>query len=99
MALKPATETSREEIDFTPNWKPLEDKVGGRCQEFMFMGRMGSMNFYKHILTRRYLILDHSGNCYVYRKGKYEPAEFTVQITSIDADNERCLSQCGDFPG
>ena len=38
MALKPAIETGSVEIDFTPNWKPLEDKLGDRCQEFMFMG-------------------------------------------------------------
>ena len=74
MALRPAIETGSEEIDFTPNWKPLEDKLGDRCQEFMFMGRVGSVNLYKHILTRRYLNLDDSGNCYVYREGRYEPA-------------------------
>jgi len=47
MVLKPAT--GRQQIDFTPNWKALEDKLGARCQEFMFMGRMGSVNLYKHI--------------------------------------------------
>ena len=98
MALKPARETGRQEIDFTPNWKPLEDKLGSRCHEFRFMGRMGRVNLYKHILTRRYLNLDNSGNCYVYREGKYEPAEFRVQIALIDADNEKCFSRCGDFP-
>ena len=49
MALRPAMETGRVEIDFTSNWKPPEDKLGDRCQEFMFMGRIGSVNLYKHI--------------------------------------------------
>lgn len=96
MVQKPAT--GRQQIDFTPNWKPLEDKLAARCQDFMFMGRMGSVNLYKHILTRRYLNLDDSGSCYVYREGRYEPADFRVEITFIDADNERCISRCGDFP-
>ena len=98
MVLKPTTETGRQKIDFRPNWKPLEDKLGAGCQEFMFMGRTGNLNLYKHILTRRYLNLDDSGNCYVYREGRYEPADLRVQITSIEAENERCLSQYGDFP-
>jgi hypothetical protein len=84
MVLKPAT--GRQQIDFTPNWKPLEDKLGARCQEFMFMGRMGSVNLYKHILTRRYLNLDDSGNCYVYREGRYELAEFDAQIAYNDPE-------------
>ena len=74
MALKPAIETGSVEIDFTPNWKPLEDKLGHRCQEFMFMGRVGRVNLYKHILTRRYLNLDDCGNYNVYREGRYEQA-------------------------
>jgi hypothetical protein len=74
MALRPAIETGSAQIDFTPNWKPLEDKLGDGCQEFVFMGRVGSVNLYKHILTRRYLNLDDSGNYYVYREGRYEPA-------------------------
>ena len=84
MVLKPAT--GRQQIDFTPNWKPLEDKLGVRCQEFMFMGRMGGINLYKHILTRRYLNLDDSGNCYVYREGRYEPANLDGQIARTDAE-------------
>ena len=96
MVLKPVT--GSHQIDFTPNWKPLEDKRGVRCQEFMFMGRTGNLNLYKHILTRGYLNLDDSGNCYVYREGRYEPADLRVQTTSIEAENERSLSQCGDFP-
>jgi hypothetical protein len=86
MALKPARETGRQEIDFTPNWKPLEDKLGVSCQEFMFMGRMGNVNLYKHILTRRCLNLDDSGNCYVYHEGRYEPANVDAQIARIDAE-------------
>lgn len=86
MGLKPTTETDRQEIDFTPNWKPLENKMGTWCQEFMFMGRMGRVNLYKHIPTRRYVNLDDSGNCYVYHEGRFEPADFRGQIAPIDED-------------
>ena len=84
MVLKPVT--GSHQIDFTPNWKPLEDKLGGRCQEFMFMGRTGNLNLYKHIFTRRYLNLDDSGNCHVYHQGRYEPANLDAQIARIDAE-------------
>jgi hypothetical protein len=84
MVLKPST--GRQQIDFTPNWKPLEEKLGARCQEFMFMGRVGSVNLYKHIFTRRYLNLDDSGKCYVYRERRYELAEFDAQIAYIDPE-------------
>ena len=46
------------QTDFKPNWKPLEKKISNRCQEFMYMGRVGGINLYKHILTRRYVNLD-----------------------------------------
>ncbi len=85
--MAPKLVTGRHEIEFTPNWKPLKDKLGTRCEEFMFMGRMGRVNLYKHILTRRYLNLDDSGNCYVYHEGRYEPASFRGQIAGIDQDN------------
>jgi hypothetical protein len=47
-----------------PNWRPLEQLLGPPCTQFMWMGRKGDVQFYKHILTRRYLRLDSSGRCY-----------------------------------
>jgi hypothetical protein len=48
-----------------PNWKPLEKVIGsGGCEDFMWMWREGEIEFYKHISTRRYLLLDSEGQCY-----------------------------------
>ena len=40
------------------NWNPLELRIGTRCSEFMWMFRENGLEHYKHIDTRRYLILD-----------------------------------------
>ena len=49
------------------NWQPLEKRIGQRCAEFMWMFRQNGLEYYKHIDTRRYLILDHKGRCYCRR--------------------------------
>ena len=46
------------------NWKPLELLIGSRCAEFMWMWRENGLEYYKHIDSRRYLILDAEGHCY-----------------------------------
>jgi hypothetical protein len=46
------------------NWKPLELLIGSRCREFMWMWRENGLEYYKHIDSRRYLILDAEGHCY-----------------------------------
>ena len=46
------------------NWKPLEMRIGERCAEFMWMWRQNGLEYYKHIDTRRYLILDAEGRSY-----------------------------------
>lgn len=49
----------------SPNWKPLEKLIGpSGCEEFMWMWREAGVEFYKHIRTRRYLLLDAAGQCY-----------------------------------
>ena len=47
-----------------PDWTRLERLVGNRCCEFMWMWRRGGIEFFKHIRTRRYLLLDSQGGCY-----------------------------------
>jgi hypothetical protein len=48
-----------------PNWKPLERVLGrAKCAGFMFMGQVNGINLYKHGISRSYLNLDDSGNCY-----------------------------------
>ncbi len=66
-----------------PDWKPLEKLVGPEgCGEFMWMWREGGIQFYKHICTRRYLLLDSEGRCY--RRGVDG-----LQQTDVQAELER----------
>ncbi len=52
MQIDKATET-RE------SWIPLEKALGqAQCKDFMWMGSTGTVQQYKHIDTRRYLLID-----------------------------------------
>jgi hypothetical protein len=46
------------------NWMPLERRIGRQCAEFMWMCRKDGVEFYKHVETRRYLLLDSESRCY-----------------------------------
>ena len=64
-----------------PNWTPLE-LAASACdlENFMYMGRAGEIELYKHQLTRRYLNIDrNSHKFYRYLDGKY------VEITRAAA--------------
>ena len=52
-----------------PNWKPLERLFSQEeCASFMYMGRVGTIEQYKHRDTRRYLNIDaDTGEFYLYR--------------------------------
>jgi hypothetical protein len=56
-----------------PNWEPLERALPLReCSDFMYMGRAGEIELYKHYVTRRYLnIACDSQIFYRYSEGKY----------------------------
>ena len=64
-----------------PNWTPLELAVPFcELENFMYMGRAGEIELYKHQLTRRYLNIDrNSHKFYRYVDGKY------VEITQAAA--------------
>lgn len=64
-----------------PNWTPLELAVPDcELENFMYMGRAGEIELYKHRLTRRYLNIErNSHNFYRYLEGKY------VEITRAAA--------------
>jgi len=48
-----------------PNWQPLIEKLGQeRCVGFMYMARINGINLYKHGISRTYLNLDDSGECF-----------------------------------
>jgi len=70
-----------------PNWKPLEANLSpDECADFMYMGRAGEIELYKHRWTRRYLNIGrNSQSFYRYCGGKY------VEITQAEAlDHVRC---------
>jgi hypothetical protein len=56
-----------------PNWEPLERVLSPEeCADFMYMGRTGEIELYKHRLTRRYLNIGrNSQSYYEYRDRKY----------------------------
>ena len=70
----------------TPNWKPLEEKLGAqRCVGFMYMGRINGINLYKHGIVRSYLNLTDSGECFAYSEGRFEKAEFAAELAKVEA--------------
>ena len=78
------------EIELEPaNWKPLELRIGSRCAEFMWMWRENGLEYYKHVDTRRYLILDAKGHSYVRRDGETVHVDFQKEfrrvVEAIDA--------------
>ena len=64
-----------------PNWTPLESIVpASELENFMYMGRAGEIELYKHQFTRRYLNIERiSHKFYRYLDGKY------VEITRAAA--------------
>jgi hypothetical protein len=65
------------------NWKPLELRIGSRCAEFMWMWRENGLEHYKHIDTRRYLILDARGHSYVRRDGETVRVDFQKELRRV----------------
>lgn len=64
-------------FDAKPNWEPLERTVASfHRPDFMHMGRIGTIQLYKHRNTRRYVNIDAlSGSCFEYRNGEYFPID------------------------
>ena len=65
------------------NWKPLELLVGSRCREFMWMWRENGFEHYKHIDSRRYLILDGKGRCYGRQDDELVRVDFRVELLRV----------------
>lgn len=64
-----------------PNWVPLEQTVpASELDNFMYMGRAGEIELYKHRFTRRYLNIGRNAQSfYQYLDGGY------VEITKAAA--------------
>lgn len=77
-------ERGGQEMKFEPaNWKPLEMRVGEGCAEFMWMWRQNDLEYYKHIDTRRYLILDAEGRSYRQRDGDLVGVDFAEEFRRV----------------
>lgn len=64
-----------------PNWAPLEAMGGPElCCEFMWMWRQAGIEFFKHIRTRRYLLLDSQGQCYQQTAGGFQAADLDTEL-------------------
>ena len=68
-----------------PNWTPLELAVPAReLEDFMYMGRTGEIELYKHRLTRRYLNISHDGRrFYRYCDGTYVEISLTEALDHV----------------
>ena len=73
------------------NWKPLELRIGHRCGEFMWMWRENGLEYYKHIDTRRYLILDAKGRSYVRRGWRLWYVSISAKEFRRVVGGDRCL--------
>jgi hypothetical protein len=49
----------------------------------MWMWREGKIEFYKHICTRRYLLLDSEGRCYQRGPNGLMPADVRVELKRV----------------
>ena len=68
-----------------PNWAPLEFAVPAReLENFMYMGRTGEIELYKHQFTRRYLNIERkSHKFYRYLDGKYVEITRTAALEHV----------------
>jgi len=52
----------------------------------MWMWREGGIEFYKHITTRRYLLLDSEGHCYRQTGAGLEAADVAAELKRVTGD-------------
>ncbi len=67
-----------------PNWEPLERTLRRHeCAGYMYMGRAGEIELYKHRLTRRYLNIDAHGRFYLYVNSRYVEVTRTTALEHV----------------
>ena len=87
------------------NWAPLETMLGqtGRplslCASFMWMYRQNGIEFYKHVDTRRYLLLDSQLRCWRQGKHGFEPSDFAREFDLVTATGTTTGELAGDIQG
>jgi hypothetical protein len=81
------------EVPEGSDWIPLLTRLVPRqCGAFMYMGRVGTVHLYKHVMTRRYLNLDAEGNCFVWdgqgdNPSNYIAVNFEEQFIRVTGSN------------
>lgn len=81
------------------NWTPLETVLrdSGRpvrlCGSFMWMYRRNGIEYYKHIHTRRYLLLDSELRCWRQGTDGLEPSEFEQEFRRATVEASDLASQ------
>lgn len=69
-----------------PNWEPLERTLRRHeCADYMYMGRAGEIELYKHRLTRRYLNIDPDGRFYMYLNSRYVEVTRTTALEHMQS--------------
>jgi hypothetical protein len=68
-----------------PNWTPLEQTLPAcELDNFMYMGRSGQIELYKHCVTRRYLNISADGErFYRYFDGTYVEISKAVALDHV----------------
>jgi hypothetical protein len=68
-----------------PNWAPLELVLpASELEDFMYVGRAGQIELYKHRLTRRYLNISADGQrFYRYSDGTYVEVAKAVALDHV----------------
>jgi hypothetical protein len=80
-------------VELTANWTPLERRLTPvQCAEFMWMYREDGIEHYKHIVSRRYLLLDQEGRCLAPTAEGFREVPFEQEwrrVTGRSGGNER----------
>ena len=77
-------QSSVEALEVGPaNWTPLELRIGSRCAEFMWMYRLNGYEYFKHVDTRRYIVLDARGTCFHRHGSDLIPADFHDELRRV----------------
>ena len=76
-----------------PNWKPLEDLNKYypnlfNMDDFMWMQTVDGIECYKHRLTRDYVNIDSTGNCWKYIDSKYTYISIMDAVKGLNKLNE-----------
>lgn len=85
---QPIKDTSKSDRQ-VPNWTPLEIKLRLTLgpenirDAFMWMRRYEGIEFYKHIYTGRYLLLDSALECWKFVNERLEAVDFEFQLSSV----------------